>query len=216
MSNQNATLNQNKSENITDEPPAAGKTETSHALPQPGSAGTGMKSRFANIRDYLRRNKTGRRSPNLEAQTDLPAGFIADFNNTRKDDGRHPYPEVDLELSYPLINCEELDPKTIEAYKRRVHEMLGRLNTGGQFGGTAFTRGLAEEIVGMDVCMRMCFDKIYREVFEEVKCALDEALGYRQDNLLRTLESRPSYLSQRINEQGNGDMGDAATIDGEQ
>lgn len=194
MSIQDTTLDRSTRENGTNELPATNYDfQASPRLKVPKMT----KSTLAIIGSRLRRYKTGTSTPDSHSQASPPHNFIADFDKEQK---TYPRPEIGLGLSYLLVeNREELDPKTLEAYNQRVLEMSGRLKTARRFGASAFLRGLAEEIVGTELRVRMYFDKIYSELIDEVKSSFEEALDRRRDNMKRTLESRPPYLSQRIN-----------------
>lgn len=187
-----------KSENSANESPAT--ADELNASPQPEGEENASKSRLNSIRDYLFKNKTGTDPTDSKKPTPVAAS-----DKPQKRTGRYPRPPIDLELKYPLIDIKEMDPSTIETYNERVQEMSKRLSgplrAAGRVGTGTFTRELAEEIVGTDLRTRRHFDKIYRELLEETRRAFIEERERPQEGRWGTLESRPSFISQRINEE---------------
>lgn len=188
-----------KSENSTNESLAT--ADELNASPQPEGEENASKSRLANIRDYLFKNKTGTDSADSNKATTVAASGKA-----QKRTGRYPRPPIDLGLKYPLIDIKDLDPSTIETYNKRVQEMSkclsGPLRAVRRVGTGTFTRELAEQIVGTDLRTRRHFDKIYRELLEETRRAFIEERERPQEERWGTLKSRPTFISQRINEEG--------------
>jgi hypothetical protein len=206
MFGKDIALDRCKSENGTNEVPARDEDiQTSSRLRDVLKI---FKSTLAIIGSRLRRRKRkiGQGTPNSYSQSNSPPGSIADFDQEQNIPLEILRPEIDLKLAYPLVeNREELDPKTLEVYNRRVREMAGRLKMAEQFGASAFSCGLAEEIVGTELRVRICLAKIYGEAIEEFNRPFEESHDRPRDNMRRTLETRPSYLSQRISKLEDAD-----------
>ncbi|QDS70661.1 hypothetical protein FKW77_001078 [Venturia effusa] len=170
------------------EPPASEEPDAS------GERSAG-KSRFANMCDYFFKNKTGADTADTDAQS---------LDNAQKRRGRYTRPEPDLELNYPLVDIKELDQSTVEIYNARVREMSKRLSgplrAAGRVETGTFTRDLAEEIIGTDLCMRRHVDEIHHELVAEIRQILIEEPEGAQEGQWGLLERRPSLISQRIDE----------------
>ncbi|TID26971.1 WD repeat-containing protein [Venturia nashicola] len=166
-----------------------------HASCEAESGGDAIRPTITSmIRDYLFRFKTDSNAENPNKSTPLAASGEA-----LKRSGRRP--EVNVEFKYPLIDIKELDPEVLERYNTRVREMSNRLSeslrAAGRIGTGTFVRDVAEEIVGTDLRTRKHFDQIHNELLGDVGRAFIE----EQEQRWAYLGSRPSLISQRINEE---------------
>ncbi|KAE9981972.1 WD repeat-containing protein [Venturia inaequalis] len=193
--------NLEESEHGTDKSPAAAD-EPNTSQESEGEEIT-SRSKFSNmIYNYLFKHKTGTDT----ADPNKPAPLTVS-DNTQKRSGRYPRPEMDLKLKYPPVDTKELEPVVLERYNTRVQQMSkrlsGSLRAAGRIGTMTFMRDLAEEIVGTDLRIRKHVDKLYCELLGEIGQAFDEE--HEQDQRWGPLETRPSLISQRINEEEDGE-----------